>query len=183
MPQLATLFHVTRLKTDLQRDIQVSAAQASAGATHVLTNCHPGRVFSGWGGGELMLLSQSLHLQSHHSQVTEIVFANEDQSLGPGHRAQALIVRRLCRYLSGAATQPTGLEAPSYLCRASFLFQGSCRRWQSLQSSEGLQQHLQEYLGATSSDITRHFRNADPDLHPFERAREYQRALKARRLF
>ena len=38
---------------------------------------------------------------------------------------------------------------------------------------------VQDYLGATSSDITRHFRNADPDLHPFERAREYQRALKA----
>ena len=37
----------------------------------------------------------------------------------------------------------------------------------------------QDYLGATSGDITRHFRNADPDLHPFERAREYQRALKA----
>ncbi|CAK9105864.1 unnamed protein product [Durusdinium trenchii] len=42
-----------------------------------------------------------------------------------------------------------------------------------------LQRSQQDYLGATSSDITRHFRNADPDLHPFERAREYQRALKA----
>ena len=37
---------------------------------------------------------------------------------------------------------------------------------------------VQDYLGATSGDITRQFRNADPDLHPFERAREYQRALK-----
>lgn len=42
-----------------------------------------------------------------------------------------------------------------------------------------LQRSEQDYLGATSGDITRHFRNADPDLHPFERAREYQRALKA----
>mmetsp|Transcript_47975 Transcript_47975/g.98975 ORF Transcript_47975/g.98975 Transcript_47975/m.98975 type:complete len:447 (-) Transcript_47975:54-1394(-) len=42
-----------------------------------------------------------------------------------------------------------------------------------------LQRSEQDYLGATSRDITRHFRNADPDLHPFERAREYQRALKA----
>lgn len=42
-----------------------------------------------------------------------------------------------------------------------------------------LQRSEQDYLGATSSDITRQFRNADPDLHPFERAREYQRALKA----
>ncbi|CAJ1450927.1 unnamed protein product [Effrenium voratum] len=45
-----------------------------------------------------------------------------------------------------------------------------------------LQRSEQDYLGATSSDITRHFRNADPDLHPFERAREYQRALKAVKL-
>ena len=37
----------------------------------------------------------------------------------------------------------------------------------------------QDYLGSTAGDITRHFRNADPELHPFERAREYQRALKA----
>jgi len=42
-----------------------------------------------------------------------------------------------------------------------------------------LQRSEQDYLGGTSSDITRHFRNADPELHPFERAREYQRALKA----
>jgi len=42
-----------------------------------------------------------------------------------------------------------------------------------------LQRSEQDYLGSTSSDITRQFRNADPDLHPFERAREYQRALKA----
>jgi len=42
-----------------------------------------------------------------------------------------------------------------------------------------LQRSQQDYLGATGSDIARHFRNADPDLHPFERAREYQRALKA----
>jgi len=42
-----------------------------------------------------------------------------------------------------------------------------------------LQRSQADYLGSTASDITRHFRNADPDLHPFERAREYQRALKA----
>mmetsp|Transcript_104211 Transcript_104211/g.185135 ORF Transcript_104211/g.185135 Transcript_104211/m.185135 type:complete len:447 (-) Transcript_104211:98-1438(-) len=42
-----------------------------------------------------------------------------------------------------------------------------------------LQRSEQDYLGATATDITRQFRNADPELHPFERAREYQRALKA----
>jgi len=45
-----------------------------------------------------------------------------------------------------------------------------------------LQRSEQDYLGSTAGDITRHFRNADPELHPFERAREYQRALKAVKL-
>eukprot|EP00933_Yihiella_yeosuensis_P007186 TRINITY_DN112114_c0_g1_i1.p1 TRINITY_DN112114_c0_g1~~TRINITY_DN112114_c0_g1_i1.p1 ORF type:complete len:448 (-),score=88.32 TRINITY_DN112114_c0_g1_i1:126-1469(-) len=43
-----------------------------------------------------------------------------------------------------------------------------------------LQRSENDYLGSgTAGDIQRQFRNADPELHPFERAREYQRALKA----
>mmetsp|Transcript_28016 Transcript_28016/g.80780 ORF Transcript_28016/g.80780 Transcript_28016/m.80780 type:complete len:446 (-) Transcript_28016:231-1568(-) len=41
-----------------------------------------------------------------------------------------------------------------------------------------LQRSEQEYAG-TPGGITRAFRNPDPQLHPFERAREYQRALVA----
>lgn len=43
-----------------------------------------------------------------------------------------------------------------------------------------LQRSEQECAGgATVRDVTRQFRNADPMLHPLERAREYQRALVA----
>mmetsp|Transcript_53801 Transcript_53801/g.144057 ORF Transcript_53801/g.144057 Transcript_53801/m.144057 type:complete len:443 (-) Transcript_53801:182-1510(-) len=41
-----------------------------------------------------------------------------------------------------------------------------------------LQRSEREYLGESGS-VHRHFRNPDPQLHPFERAREYQRALVA----
>merc|ERR1719375_1302301 len=44
-----------------------------------------------------------------------------------------------------------------------------------------LQRSEKDYA-PTPGKITRHYRNPDPDLHPFERAREYQRALVATKM-
>mmetsp|Transcript_56720 Transcript_56720/g.122095 ORF Transcript_56720/g.122095 Transcript_56720/m.122095 type:complete len:447 (+) Transcript_56720:72-1412(+) len=45
-----------------------------------------------------------------------------------------------------------------------------------------LQRSEQDYVGSAPGGITRNFRNPDPQLHPFERPREYQRALQAVKL-
>jgi len=42
-----------------------------------------------------------------------------------------------------------------------------------------LNRSREDYVGSSAGSIQRQFRNPDPQLHPFERSREYQRALVA----
>ena len=45
-----------------------------------------------------------------------------------------------------------------------------------------LSRNPEDYLRGSTSEINRLPRNLDPDLHPFEAAREYTRALNAAKL-